>query len=101
MPHVLRYLFPFIYKKLADLSIKAGIGDSSKLSKDIAMDFIEKIENLNKDLGIPRYTDKLKEEDIKLIAKRAIAEANSTYPVPRPINKKEMEQFVKTLLPNK
>jgi len=99
LTHVLRYLFPSIYKKLADLSIKANIGDSSKTSKQIAMDFIDKIENLNKELDIPIYVDKLQEKDIKLIAKRAIAEANSTYPVPKPINRKEMEQFVKTLLP--
>lgn len=99
LPHVLRYMFPAIYKKLADLSIKSGISKQSASSKEIAMDFIEKIEALNKNMDIPKYSDKFMEKDIKLIAKRAIAEANSTYPVPHPINRKEMEEFLATLLP--
>ena len=101
LPHVLRYMFPHIYKKLADLSIKAGIGNPSLSQKDIAMDFIQKTEELNANLGIPKYADKIKVDDIKLITKRAIREANTTYPVPYPIIRKEMEKFVSTLLPPK
>ncbi|MBN2879418.1 MAG: iron-containing alcohol dehydrogenase [Clostridia bacterium] len=100
LPHILRYFYSAIYKKLSDLSIKAGVGSQSRSEKENAMEFIEKIEALNKSLGIPVYTDKLEEKDIKLIAKRAIAEANSTYPVPYPITRKEMEKFLLTMLPN-
>lgn len=99
LPHVLNFMLPHIYKKLADLSTKAGIGDKSMSEKEIAKDFIQRIENLNANIGIPKYADKIKPEDIKLISKRAIAEANSTYPVPHPINRSEMERFVATLLP--
>ena len=101
LPHVLRQWYPSIYKKLADLSLKANVGDSAQPEKDIAMDFIEKVEQMNEKLGIPKYADKIQEKDIKLIAKRAIAEANSTYPVPRPITRKEMEKFLKTLMVQK
>lgn len=99
LPHVLRYSFSSIYKKLADLSVKAEIIDNTKSEKEIAMDFIKKIEELKEDLGIPKYCDKIKEEDIKLIAKRAIAEANSTYPVPYLINQRQMKELVTTIMP--
>ncbi|MEX1375888.1 MAG: iron-containing alcohol dehydrogenase [Eubacteriales bacterium] len=101
LPHVLRYLFSAIYIKLADLSIKAKVGDSSKTQQEIAMDFIEKVEQMNENLGIPKYAEKIQEKDIKLIAKRAIAEANTTYPVPKPITRKEMELFLKTIMVQK
>lgn len=101
LPHVLRLMFDSVSIKLWDLSIKAGIGDETKTKKEVAMDFIEKIENLNSALNIPKYPEPLKQEDIKLIAKRAIAEANSTYPVPYPMTRKQMENFLQTLLPDK
>ncbi|MEX1307271.1 MAG: iron-containing alcohol dehydrogenase [Eubacteriales bacterium] len=101
LPHVLRKSFKDIYKKLADLSKKAELADARQSDREIAEEFIVKIEDLNKKLGIPKYADKIKSEDIPLIAKRAIGEANKTYPVPGVMNKKEMAAFVTTLLPPK
>jgi len=101
LPHVLRYMYSSIYKKLADLSIKAGIAKDNADPKKTATEFIEKIEMLNETLGIPKYADKIQEKDIKLIAKRAIMEANLTYPVPQPMTKKQMEKFLVTLMPPK
>jgi len=101
LPHVLQYMYKSIYKKLADLSIKASIAQKTDNKKIIASEFISKVENLNESLGIPKYADMIKAEDIKLIAKRAIAEANTTYPVPQPMTKKEMEEFLATLMPPK
>jgi len=99
LPHVLHHSFNAIYKKLADLSKKAGLADASQDDKRIAEDFITKIETLNASLGIPQYADAIRQGDIPLIAKRAIGEANKTYPVPDVMTKKQMAQFVSTLMP--
>ena len=101
LPHVLHKSFEDIYKKLADLSKKAGLADLKQPDHKIAEDFIAKIETLNEHLGIPKYAEQIKSEDIPLIAKRAIGEANKTYPVPGVMNRKEMAEFVATLMPPK
>ena len=101
LPHVLHKSFEEIYKKLADLSRKAGLAQTGQADRAAAEDFIAKIEALNEALGIPKYAEKIKPEDIPLIAKRAIGEANKTYPVPGVMNKKEMAAFVATLMPPK
>ncbi len=99
LPHILKKSFPAIYKKLADLSKKAGLAGAGKTDWQIAEDFVGMIVALNDRLGIPKYADMILREDIPRIAARAIGEANKTYPVPDVMNKKEMAAFVATLMP--
>ena len=99
LPHVLRRSFNAIYKKLADLSKRTDLADWSKPDIEIAADFIEKIEALNRKLKIPAYAAMIRRADIPLIAKRAIGEANKTYPVPYVMFKKELMGFIETLIP--
>jgi alcohol dehydrogenase len=98
LPHVLRYSFDKIYIKLADLCEKIGIAEKVKSKKEVAMSFIERIEKLNENLAIPKFVEQIKDKHIDMIAKRAINEANSTYPVPYIMNRKEMERFIRTIM---
>ncbi len=99
LPHVLWKSIDAIDKKLADLSKKAGLADWKKPDREIAEDFIRRIEAINEKLLIPKYISEIRRVDIPLIAKRAIGEANKTYPVPYVMFKKELMGFINTLRP--
>ena len=48
------------------------IGDSSEPKNELSVRFIEKIKAMNTNMEIPSKVAELKEEDIPLIAKRAL-----------------------------
>ena len=52
---------------------------------------IQKIEELNKNLGIPTKIKEIKEEDIPFLAKTAAKEANPLYPVPKLMTAKALQ----------
>ena len=50
-------------------------------------------------MNIPSSIDKIKAEDIPLIAERALAEGNPLYPVPKIMDKADCEALIKELMP--
>ncbi len=94
LPHVLDFSFESCYKKLAELAVYAEIGSDKKTEKENAELFIAKIKNMNRKMKIPAVIKEIKNEDIPLIAKRAAAEANAIYPVPKIMNRKELTEFI-------
>ena len=99
LPHVLKVSRKNAEKKLARLAIESGIGFHGESEKELSIRFIKKIEDMNEKMGIPKTIKELKAEDIPLIAKRALKEANPMYPVPTLLNQEECEALVKKLLP--
>ena len=53
--------------------------------------FIDWVQQMNDDMGIPRKLSGIQEEDIRVMAKHADKEGNPLYPVPRLMNRKELE----------
>ena len=53
---------------------------------------------MNKEMQIPEKFDFIKEEDIPTIVYRALKEGNPGYPVPKIMNKKDMEFVVRQLM---
>lgn len=99
LPYVLEFSRKDAEKKLAALAEAGGIGKKSESDEALSLRFIEKIKTMNKNMGIPNYIKELKEEDIPLIAKRAIKEAHPDYPVPTIMTREECEALVRNLLP--
>ncbi len=66
----------------------------------LAQKFIDAVQQLNDDLGIPRHLDALREQDIPALAEAACAEA-STYPVPRYMTQQQCEALIRQVLPPK
>lgn len=88
LPHVLEYYGSSVYEKLSKLSDIVGIVGVN--SKEKAERFIQWIKDLNKSMGIPDKITGIKEEDIPVMVKRALSEANPLYPVPKFMGKNEM-----------
>ncbi len=98
LPEVLKFSLPAIEQRLALLAVRAGVGDEGERSEVLAARFIEAIEQLNAELGIPTHLQALREADIPALAQAACAEAN-TYPVPRYMTQQECEALIGRLLP--
>ena len=98
LPEVLKFSLPAIEERLALLAVRAGVGDEGERSEVLAARFIEAIEQLNAELGIPTHLQALREADIPALAQAACAEAN-TYPVPRYMTQQECEALIGRLLP--
>ena len=82
LPIVLRQYGKKVYKQLASLYECVTL-DTSLSTKEKALKFIEKIEELNKSLNINNtLQDVIKDEDIPLMIKRAMKEAIPLYPTP-------------------
>ena len=76
MPYVLEAFGTAIDKKLTVLAKTAGLSDCSAAS------FIASIRELNNKMNIPDKVAELEKKDFAILTKRAVKEANPTYPVP-------------------
>jgi alcohol dehydrogenase len=99
LPHVMRYSAPAIQKQLAKLAVRAKLGQESERDDKLAEKFLDAIDQLNRDLGIPLYLDKLQEADIPALAKAACHEAHTGYPVPKYMTQKQCEALIRQVLP--
>ncbi len=93
LPHVLNRYGDACYKRLGTLAIKSGIADAGDNTTLAALKFISWIKEMNQYMNIPKYLDCIKEEDIPTMAGNAAKESNPLYPVPRLMNKKELEML--------
>ena len=101
LPHVLRYLSPAITRRLALLAVKAGVGRATERPAALAKKFVDSVEALNRELGIPAQVDALREEDIPALAKAACWEADTNYPVPRYMSPDTCAGILRAVLPAK
>lgn len=98
LPYVLEYSRKNACKKLAKLAVAGGIGTENETNEELSIRFINHIRKLNENMDIPTKIKEIKEEDITLIAKRALKEANPNYPVPTLMLQKDCEGIVKKLV---
>ena len=98
LPYVLAFCRKEAEKKLAGLAIAGGIGTKGESEEELSYRFIEKVKTMNKNMKIPTFIKELQEEDIPLIAKRALDEAHPDYPVPRIMTLAECEELIGKLM---
>ncbi len=97
MPYVLEWYGQVVHKPLAELAEVAGVSGPGMSRTQKAEAFIQAIKDLNKRIGIPDKFDCIKDEDIPLIAERALMECNPTYPVPKIMDKENCMAVIKKL----
>jgi alcohol dehydrogenase class IV len=99
LPYVLEYYGESVVNKLSDLAILVKLGENSENKEILSKKFIEEIKNMNIRMNIPSKIKELKKEDIPLITKRALKEANPAYPVPQIMTYKDCQNLILKLLP--
>lgn len=93
LPYVLKAYGKSVYKKLWKLGVYSGLFDKNTTFEEGARMFIEKIEELNKQMNVPTKLEQVQEQDIVELAKTAEHEANPLYPVPKLFTAKELEKI--------
>lgn len=99
LPFVLKYSRPAITERLAMLAVRAKVGTEDESSEVLAQKFLDAVDQLNRDLGIPTCLDALQEADIPALAKAACWEAHTGYPVPRYMSQEVCEDIIRQALP--
>lgn len=97
LPYVLDYFGESAYKRLAELADVAGVSGPAQGDREKAKRFIAAIRELNEKMNIPDGFEQIKDEDIPLIAERALKEGNPLYPVPKIMNLEECKALIKKL----
>lgn len=93
LPYVLESYGSVINKKLKDIAIAMHIADEETPSHKAAEILINKIKEMNRNLGIPTKLKGICAEDIPELAGYAEKESNPLYPVPVLMTAKELEKF--------
>ena len=96
LPHVLDYFGGTAYYKLARLADIVGIDGLDDTEK--AIKFTDAIRQMNMNMKIPEHFDFIKEEDVPLLAERALKEANPLYPVPKIMDKADCEAVIREIM---
>ncbi|MBQ7637385.1 MAG: iron-containing alcohol dehydrogenase [Clostridia bacterium] len=98
LPHMLDFYGKKAYKPLAKLADIAGLDTVGMNEEQKAKFFIAKIKEFNAKMNIPEKFDFIKDEDVELIAKRALMEGNPLYPVPKIMDLDDCKSFIRTKL---
>ena len=99
LPSVLKYSLPAITDRLALLAVRAKLGRENEGEDVLAQKFLDAVDQLNLDLGIPTFLAALKESDIPKLAEAACREAHTGYPVPRYMTQAVCEDIIRQVLP--
>ncbi len=97
LPHVLDLMKDTAAKKMADIAVHAGLGESSETHAALTEKLIAKVRELNSSIGIPVTTDVIREEDVNDLVDAALKEGSS-YPTPRYLERRECEALVRGLM---
>lgn len=98
LPYVLRYYGKSIEKKLATIARYCSPCSLDETNQELAESVITRIENLNKQFGIPSKIPELKKEDTDQIINRALKEGNPANPVPKLMNEENAKSIIDQLL---
>ena len=97
LPYVLEYYGDKAYFRLARLAEISGVKTVGS-DEEKAKAFIEEVKEMNRRMNIPDGFTEIKEEDLPIIVKRALKEANPLYPVPRIMNEADCEAVIRRLM---
>ena len=93
LPHVLNRYGKTCYYKLSKLAKRCGIASPKDNTELAALKFISWIKEMNRYMHIPKYIEGIHTKDIPTMAAHAAKESNPLYPVPKLMNKKELEML--------
>jgi alcohol dehydrogenase class IV len=96
LPHILELMKGDAAEKLGEIAVHCGMGDASDAAPTLAQNLIDRVWQLNDEIGIPRTTDVIREEDIEELVAAAITEGGN-YPSPRFISEDECRGVLRAI----
>ena len=81
----------------AELARAAGIAPDASKDKHAAEAFIAWVDEMNEQLGIPRFIDGIRAADVPTMAAHAAAESNPLYPVPKLMDANELAEMYRVV----
>ncbi|MDR6123265.1 alcohol dehydrogenase [Bacillus sp. SLBN-46] len=90
LPYVLEYYGDSVYQPLSELADLVGLSQPGDTIEQKARKFIDAIKELNERLEIPKKISGMIDNDISVMVDRAFKEANPLYPVPKILNKEDL-----------
>lgn len=96
LPHILELMKTAAADKLADIAVHCGMGERSEPVPALVQKLIDRVWALNEEIGIPRNTDVICEEDIEALVAAAITEGGN-YPSPRFISEDECRGVLRAI----
>ncbi len=98
LPYVLEAYGKAAHDRLAELADAVEITNSTDDKQQKAYKFIETIKRLNRNMGIPAKIKGINSKDIPLMVERAYKEGNPLYPVPKVMDRKELECIYRLIM---
>ncbi|MFB2010681.1 iron-containing alcohol dehydrogenase [Flintibacter sp. P01028] len=98
LPYFLEEYGPACWEKLGKLAKAAGLAQEGDSAQQSALAFIAWIKEANRTMGIPETIAELRAEDIPAMARHADQECNPLYPVPRLMDRQELEVMYQKLM---
>jgi alcohol dehydrogenase class IV len=101
LPYVLDFIkdAPYAEARLAELAVAIGAGSDADPRAALAQRFVDRVRELNRQLGIPDKIAPLRSTDIAEIARAAVIEANRDYPVPKVMTLSEARDLLRRMCP--
>ena len=99
LPCFLEEYGPACWEKLGRLARAAGLAGAEDSSETAARAFIAWIRRANRRMGIPETIPEIQVQDIPEMARHADLESNPLYPVPRLMDRSELEAIYLKLMP--
>ena len=99
LPYFLKAYGPSCHKKLARLARKAALAAPKDSDAEAARKFISWVEEMNAAMEIPTTIPQIRAEDIPAMAAYAAKESNPLYPVPKLMDRRELQTMYIQLMP--
>ncbi len=93
LPVVLEAYGSSIYEKLYQMAVAVGVANYTDSPAAASWKFIQAIRDMNQSMGIPTAFSQIRSTDIPTMARHAAKEANPLYPVPKIMDRRELERF--------
>lgn len=87
-------------RKLRTIAVAAGVADDSVTAAQGAQMLLSALRDMQRKLGIANTVAQLRAGDVPLLARLAEREANPLYPVPKLLGVEQIEQILRSLLPD-
>ncbi|MCV6614040.1 MAG: iron-containing alcohol dehydrogenase [Cellvibrionaceae bacterium] len=97
LPEVLEYSKDAASHRLAELAIHTGLGEHYEGDGALGRKLIDRVKELNQQVGIPTGFEQIQTADIPAMASAALTEAHGAYPVPEYLDQAECEAMIARL----